>query len=82
MARQQALTPDQHALIAQITAATTDIHRLQAQLSREATARAGLIQALHHRGLSIRRIASELGMSAGPIQDALRRPVPPAEPPG
>lgn len=73
MVRQQELTAEQQALVDQAVDRGAELARIQAQLAAAAAGRAAAILALADSGLSLRRIAAEIGTSIGPVQDALRR---------
>jgi DNA-directed RNA polymerase specialized sigma24 family protein len=78
------LTAEQAELAERARDLAQQIDQLQQQLLERAGERVDAIAALHDSGLSIRRIAAELGTSGGPVQSALqrRRPAPdPADTP-
>jgi len=52
---------------------SSDLARIQAELAAAAASRSAAILALADSGLSLRRIATKIGTSIGPVQDALRR---------
>jgi DNA-directed RNA polymerase specialized sigma24 family protein len=73
MVRQQELTPEQRDLVDQAVTLGGELARIQAELAAAAGARSAAVLALADSGLSLRRIAAEIGTSIGPVQDAIRR---------